>query len=256
MSSDLETVRNDVDMTEELLLREATATEARLAPLLAVCGIAGGAGASTLAFLTAMYAQHLSSQPILLCDSGGPTASLAQLAKTSSQLSLPQAATAIGADALGVPLFAQVTAKLRLIARGPDFEDDADPAGLARLLGDARGAHPLTIVDCGTLQRPIERAVAEQASSILWVAPGSLSGVRRARTALQSLPLRAEREILAVRAGEERNAAVEHELMGAAEMRGAALVFVLSLPEIDRVGLAATLEAGQLALEAIRTRLT
>jgi len=224
--------------------------------LLAVCGIAGGAGTSTLAFLTAMYVQRSSSEPILLCDTGGPGASLAAMAGKSSPLSLPQAATAITVEALGVPLFAPLTARLRLIGREPDLDDAPDPDGLARLLCDARDAHPVTIVDCGTLQRPVERLVAEQASSILWVTQGSAAGARRARAALRSLPLNADREILAVCAGEERSAAVEHELMGAADLRGASLVFVPSLPDVCEDGAKEALNVGQVALEAITVRLT
>jgi Flp pilus assembly CpaE family ATPase len=226
------------------------------ATLLAVCGIAGGAGTSTLAFLTAMYVQGHSPKPILLCDTGGPGASLAALAGRGSALSLPQAATAIAADALGVPLFVPLTARLRLIGREPDFDDAPDPDGLARLLGDARGAHPVTIVDCGTLQRPVERSVAEQASSILWVTRDGPAGARQARAALRSLPLSAEREILAVRAGGGRDAAVEHELMDAADLRGASLVFVPALPDVGRAGADAALDTAQVALEAIRARLT
>lgn len=224
--------------------------------LLAVCGIAGGAGTSTLAFLTAMYVQRSSPRPILLCDTGGPGASLAAMAGKSSPLSLPQAATAIAADALGVPLFVPLTARLRLIGREPELDDAPDPAGLARLLCDARDAHPVTIVDCGTLQRPVERSVAERASSILWVTQGSAAGARRARTALRSLPLNADREILAVCAGEERSAAVEHELMGAADLRDASLVFVPSLPDACEDSAEAALNVAQVALEAIKVRLT
>jgi Flp pilus assembly CpaE family ATPase len=225
-------------------------------PLLAVCGIGGGVGTSTLAFLTAAYLQHSAPAPILLCDTGGPTASLASLTEKHSQLSLPQAASAIAADALGVPLFVSLTAKLRLIAREPDFDDAPDLYGLTRLLGDARSAHPVTIVDCGSLQRPVERLVAEEASSILWVTQGSPVAAKRARALLRSLPLRADREILAVRAGDERDSATEHELMSAAGLRGASLVFVPSLPELVGTGLKSALEAGQTALEAIRVRLT
>jgi hypothetical protein len=224
--------------------------------LLAVCGIGGGAGTSTLAYLSAMYVQQFAPKPILLCDAGGPGASLAAMAGKGSPLSLPQAATAVAADALGAPLFVQLTARLRLIGREPGFDDAPDPDGLARLLDDARDAHPVTIVDCGTLQRPVERSVAEQASSLLWVTRGTPGGAGQAKAALGHLPLRADREILAVRATEERNAAAEHELMSAADLRGASLVFLPALPDLGRIGIEAALQVAQVALEAIRVRLT
>jgi Flp pilus assembly CpaE family ATPase len=226
------------------------------APLIAVCGVGGGVGTSTMAFLTAMHVQRFAPSPILLCDTGGPAASLSVLAEKGSQLSLPQAAAAIAADALAVPLFVQLSPKLRLIARSPNFDDFLDPGGLTRLLHDARSAHPVTIVDCGSLQRPVERSVAEQASSILWVAHGSPLGARRAHAAMRALSLNAEREILAVRAGEGRDSAAEHELMSAAGLRNASLVFVPTLPEMSRASLGAALQSGHLALEAIRMRLT
>ncbi len=241
-------------MNTEVKTHEPLGSNA-LAPLVAVCGIGGGVGTSTLTFLTAMYVQSFASAPILLCDTGGPSASLALLAERESKLSLPQAASAIAADALGAPLFVSVTAKLRLIACEPQLDDPPDLDGLDRLLFDARSAHPLTIVDCGTLQRPVERAAAEQASSIVWVAEGSPAGARRAQSALRSLPLNAHKEILAVCASEERDRAVEHELMRAAELRGASLVFVPVLRDAFVGGLDAALGAGQLALEAIRGRL-
>lgn len=224
--------------------------------LLAVCGISGGAGTSTLALLTAMYLQRSAAKPILLCDTGGPGASLALMTGKSSPLSLPQAAAAVATDALGVPLFVPLTAKLRLIGREPDLDDTLDPDGLERLLRDARDAHPVTIVDCGTLQRPVERSVAEQASTILWTTHGSPAGARRAKGTLRSLPLSADREILAVRAGEERDATVEHELMRAADLRGASLVYVPALPDLGQAGAGAALQTAQVALEAVRVRLT
>jgi Flp pilus assembly CpaE family ATPase len=227
-----------------------------LSSLVAVCGIGGGAGTSTLAFLTAMYVQRFAAEPILLCDTGGPGASLALIAEQGSKLSLPQAAAAIAADALSVPIFVPVTEKLRLMARDPELDDAADLEGLARLLRDARNAHPLTIVDCGSLQRPVERSVAAQASSILWVARGSLTGAKRAKAVLRSLSIKADREILAVCGRQERNSEVEHELMGAADLRGASLVFVPSLPGVSNGSLKGALETGQAALEAIRGRLT
>lgn len=241
-------------MTAELETVEREVRTEASAGLVAVCGIGGGVGTSTVALLSAAYIQRSSSAPILLCDTGGPTASLAALAGKSSQLSLGKAATVLAADALGVPLFVGLTPKLRLIAREPEFDDPVNPDGLSRLLHDAREAHPLTIVDCGTLQRPIEQAVALEASAIIWVAQVSPSGARRARAALRSLPRSADHEILVVRAGESRDSAIERQLMDAADLRGASLVFVPTLPDVCD-GLDGALEAGQLALEAIRGRL-
>ena len=46
----------------------------RRGPLLAVCGLCGGAGASTIAYLTALAAAQQRTGAVLLADTGGPTA--------------------------------------------------------------------------------------------------------------------------------------------------------------------------------------
>ena len=53
---------------------------ARRGPLLAVCGLCGGAGASTLAYLVALAAARRDDRAVLLADTGGPTAGISHYA--------------------------------------------------------------------------------------------------------------------------------------------------------------------------------
>ena len=54
---------------------------ARRGSLLAVCGLCGGAGASTLAYLIAALRAEQQGGPVLVCDTGGPAGGLAAYAE-------------------------------------------------------------------------------------------------------------------------------------------------------------------------------
>src|SRR6266699_1020931 len=71
------------------------AGRARLAPLLAVCGVCGGAGASTLSYLLARFAVDQLDGHVLVCDSGGPTGGLAGCTGVESPRSLSESADQI-----------------------------------------------------------------------------------------------------------------------------------------------------------------
>lgn len=52
----------------------------RLGPLLAVCGLTGGAGVTTLSYLIALAAARERADPVLVADMGGPSGGLAACA--------------------------------------------------------------------------------------------------------------------------------------------------------------------------------
>src|SRR5918996_4969449 len=56
----------------------------RITPLLAVCGLCGGAGVSTLSYLVARFAIGLAEGHVLVCDTGGTTGGLAPYARVGS----------------------------------------------------------------------------------------------------------------------------------------------------------------------------
>lgn len=219
------------------------------APLLAVCGLGGGVGTTTLAYLIARYTAAGAERPVLLSDLGGPAAALATYAGASSPLTLAQASEAIARDRLDGRLFANAAPGLRLIARAPDLDDDINASGLDPLLADAREAHSLVVVDCGTLQRRGERRVAAAASTIAWVTRSTPSGVARAHAALGAFATsHAKAQLLVARC--DRRRAAERELMLVADDHGPSLVLLGDLGDVvaDPGG---ALVGGELALAAI-----
>jgi len=164
----------------------------RVAPLLAVVGVCGGAGASTLSYLIARQAVTRQHGHVLVCDTGGPTGGLALRAGVESVRSLAETSEHI---ARKIPLAGGLYAidpgvgsecELRVIATGPRLASPGNPRGLRTLLRMARsdGAHSLTVVDCGTLQRAADRLALRHASHVAWVLPATDDGVRRAERLL------------------------------------------------------------------------
>src|SRR4051794_38418230 len=110
------------------------------APLLAVCGLCGGAGASTLSYLLARHAVHELDGHVLVCDSGC-SGGLATCAGVRSPRSLSEAADEL---ARGLPrargLYAldesagEQGRELRVIATGPRFDGASDTGGVHALL--------------------------------------------------------------------------------------------------------------------------
>lgn len=98
-------------------------------PVVAVCGLNGGAGTSTFTMLLAYAAAQQNRGPVLLTDLGGPSASIAAYLSKRGSHSLASAANAHRAGLFGadgrVP-FAQLPNGLRLMAREPGLADRRD----------------------------------------------------------------------------------------------------------------------------------
>ena len=100
-------------------------------PLIAVCGLVGGAGASTLALCLARQAAHESAAPVLLTELAASSAGLAVLAGQASALSLGGLAQQVADGQTPARAFVELEPRLRLLASPP----------LARR-GDRAGASP------------------------------------------------------------------------------------------------------------------
>jgi Flp pilus assembly CpaE family ATPase len=222
-------------------------------PLLAVCGVCGGAGASTLAYLTARSMAGSEAEPALACDTGGPSGGLAAYAQASSPRSLAGAADAIAAgDSLDDGLFANPHPGLRVIARGPELRDEGDPAAIGRLLDDAREVHRLTVVDCGTLQRAADRMVLAAATHVAWVVPATARGVGQAAAFLDLFPAEGPgRELVVARSDSAAGRPPIAELAGLAELRNGPLVLMPSVADLAEKDAHRALEQAGVALEAI-----
>jgi MinD-like ATPase involved in chromosome partitioning or flagellar assembly len=155
-------------------------------PLVAVCGLVPGAGTSTLAYALAERAVRDSAVPVLACEADPTAGGLAALAGAASSSSFSELAVSV---AEGRPLaapFATLPSGLRLIATPPRRKELAGAAAL-RLLRDARAAHGLVVVDCGSVARPEALPALELATHLLWTLPATPLGVRRARLSLATL---------------------------------------------------------------------
>jgi hypothetical protein len=230
----------------------AVGLQAVRGPLLGVCGLCGGAGASTLAYLTALHSARRQCGPVLVCDTGGPTGGLADRAGTATPRSLPEVAEQLSA---GLPLgcvYALGADGVRVLATGPRFAPGCDRDGMQLVLEHARAAHALTVVDCGTLTRAADRIALDQASHIAWVLPATPGGVRRGARVLDAVdshPL--ARELVVARRDAHEPKAALGDLKRLAEQRNATLILVPHLPGLHGGAIDAALDTAQVALQAI-----
>jgi Flp pilus assembly CpaE family ATPase len=225
------------------------------APLLAVCGLSGGAGASTLAYLVGRATADQAEDPVLVCDSGGPTGGLAAYASAESPRSLCGLANAISAhEAVSDGLFADAAAGLRMIATRPQLGSDIDRDGLQRLLRDAREAHGLTVVDCGTPRTEADVEVLRAATHVAWVLPATLSGIRRGSRVLALFGVDASRrEIVVARHDAAGRRAPMKQLTELAGERNAPLVLMPHVPDLAERPAEEALDAAQLTLDGLRS---
>lgn len=157
-------------------------------PLVAVSGLAGGAGTTTLAFLLARQAAAESAEPILLAEAAADRPGLAVLAGRTSSVPLTALARGLAADQVPTGSFTELTPTLRLIAARPTDHRSPDDAALDELLAQARAAHGLVLVDCGT-DRTIGNALIKRATHVIWTVPATPSGLASARLLLESAVL-------------------------------------------------------------------
>ena len=230
------------------------------APLLAVCGLGGGAGASTLSYLIARYAVTSGRGNVIVCDTGGPAGGLAACTSVESAWSLTEASNRLADDlSLADGLYAVDDVagapgrELRVIATGPRFSSSGDPAALEALLAMTRSdaVHALTVVDCGTLQRAADRIALRCASHVAWVMPATASGIRRGERVLTQIrPRPTHRELLVARRDRRQATPGLRALEALARQRNAPLVLMPDVPDVlDDAPRA--LEQAQVTLQAI-----
>jgi hypothetical protein len=221
-------------------------------PLLAVCGLAGGAGTTTLAYLIALAAAREWAEPVLVADTGGPSGTLAAYAGVEVPRSLSELAEQLGSGRpLGAGIYATRRDGLRVLASGPDFSAPDVDDQLLPLLAHAREAHGLTVIDCGTLTRRAEQTVAAAATHLVWVLPATRSGVKRSRCILDAAPPLAGKELLVARTDAGETKAPLRDLRRMAGERRALLVLVPHLSGLDRGRIDACVEEAQVPVQAI-----
>lgn len=221
-------------------------------PLLAVSGLCGGAGATTLAYLIAAHAAREGPGPVLVADTGGPSGGLSCYSGVTAPRSLTDAAEYVASGLPTGQLVATTDDGLRVLAAGPQFTLECARDGVELLLDHARGRYALTVVDCGTLAREADQVALAKASHVAWVLPATGSGVRRARRVLEAAnPCASGRELIVARHDERAPRTAVRELKRLAEHRRAALVLFPSLPDLAVGQLDRALELAQVSLQAI-----
>jgi hypothetical protein len=224
----------------------------KLGPLLAVCGLTGGAGATTLAYLVALSAAKQLCESALVADTGGPSGGIAAIAGVEAPRSLPELASHLAAGAqLRDGLYCAGPAGLRVLASGPEFASSCPHKQLAKILGDARDAHGLTVIDCGTLGREVDLSAAGAATHVAWVMPASEQGVSRGTRVLEAAPAMAAKEFLFARREVNQSKAPLRDLRRIAAERRAPLVLVPHLRSLERGRLASAVDEAQVAIQAI-----
>jgi hypothetical protein len=163
------------------------------APLIAVCGLVGGAGATTLAYLLAQHAARQSDTPVLLAELNDHGV-LAALIGRGSDHGLVGLARALDARSPIGSAFVDTGDRLRVVTAAQPSLDVASPvsdAALERVISDARAAHGLVIVDTGPPSTPASGQVVSAASQLLLVTSASPLGVARCErmAAARVLPL-------------------------------------------------------------------
>jgi cellulose biosynthesis protein BcsQ len=225
--------------------------------LLAVCGLCGGAGTSTLAYLVALAAAHGHPGSVLVADTGGPTGGLSCYAGVETPRSLAELsehALAGGTTALAV---ATGSDGLRVLATGPRFTRACAREGIELLLDQARERYALTVIDCGTLARDADQIAMASASHVAWVLPATDSAVRRAHRVLDAAtPQSLRQEMLVARHDGHTRRAPLKELRRLANDRGATLVLLPTVPDLATGDIAHALETAQVSLQAIHGVLT
>jgi Flp pilus assembly CpaE family ATPase len=202
-------------------------------PLLAVVGLCGGAGVSVLAHLIAATAAATSQAPVLLADTGGPTAGAALYSGASAPLTLAEISDRVAISERVPPRFwADATGGLRVLAGEPQFTVHGSDESVRRVLFDARAAHGLTVIDAGTLARPAEQAALAAASHVAWILPASSCGLERGERVLERITRLSRPEILVARGDPAGGKPPMRGLADLADSRRAPLVLLPYLGQI------------------------
>jgi hypothetical protein len=137
--------------------------------IVAVCGLHGGAGTTTIATLLARAAAAQQPGGVLLCDSAPGAGDLALSLGDASPYSLTDVArmAASRQTPAQMPWLEQADG-LRVMARAPARRAAASTDAVVQVLRDADAAHSLVVVDAGALQSEHATAALRAADVVLW----------------------------------------------------------------------------------------
>jgi MinD-like ATPase involved in chromosome partitioning or flagellar assembly len=204
--------------------------------VIAVAGLTGGVGTSTLAYTVAVAAALQSTAPVLVADLGGPLAAIAALSLVprSEQRSAASLAFNIstGQGLTGRP-FGQDRFGVRVLAAIPEV--DAPPVTqeqLLELLEHLRAESGLVVVDCATASSEAEWAVLRAATRRIWVAGTSETAHACARARIEAFNLARLGSSALVAMSDEKTAKRRSKAVG--ELAGELGTRGLLWPSIER----------------------
>lgn len=193
-------------------------------PLVAVRGVTGGAGTTSLAFALACEATATSGRPALIAETEGPGLETVAGVRSPVGLNDLPALTESGPSPGGVWAEAFGT---RVLTGSP--RPEVAPAALTRAIDDARCAHSLVVLDGGASSEP---CLSEAVTDTIWVATASATGLERAAAQLKHTP--ATGCVLAVVAVHGSNVVRTRDVRQVARGVCDALVLVPHDPELLR----------------------
>jgi hypothetical protein len=189
-----------------------------------------------LAFWLARQAARESPVPVLLSEAASDRAGLATLAGRGTQVSLSEFAHQLHDGQTPPQAFVEVEPRLRLLATAPRPQRDVDPDAMRTLLGHARDAHGLVVVDCGTAWAAASPVLAH-ATHVVWTVCASAPAVARAAHLLGAEVLPAPgrwREALVASATDPRPSASVRALRHLAAVRCERLVIAPYIAQLAR----------------------
>ena len=224
----------------------------RRGPLLAVCGLCGGAGASTIAYLTALAAARSGRGAVLLADTGGLSGGISHYAGVQAPRSLTEVAEYVQGGLPVGQLVATTGDGLRVLATAPTLTSPCSRDGVALLLDHARERYALTVIDCGTLAHEASQIALTRATQIAWVLPATASAISRAQSVLAAIDAyRLGGELVLARPDARQPKATMTQLKRVAQERRATLILVPDLPDLATAGAGPAIEIAQVPLQAI-----
>ena len=190
---------------------------------------------TTLSYLIALVAARERPGPVLVADTGGPNADLAALAGVEVPRTLGALAEQLAAGVpLGAGVYATGESGLRVLASGPEFSSPAVDADVRGLLGDAREAHTLTVIDCGTLTRTAQQTTAAAATHVAWVLTATRQGVERGQRVLEAAPSPPGKELIVARGDGDQPTVPLRQLRQIAADRSTPVVLMPHLTELEQ----------------------
>ncbi|HLH67293.1 MAG TPA: hypothetical protein VKV27_16505 [Solirubrobacteraceae bacterium] len=203
-------------MVESVVRERCGLTFARAGgPIVAICGLWGGAGATTVACAVAVRAALESQAPVVLCElAARPRA--ADMLGVEPTLPLTQR----GAHGLGLPAIRRHASGLHLIA--PRAEGCArDHASLPERVTALARTHALTVLDTGAWGDPAATVACAIASHVIWVATAADDHPDRAQAlqALRTAPRPAPEAMCVLAAGADREPALKGQIVDIATAR-------------------------------------